>query len=187
MDVVLSTERLILRRFTPDDVDLLVELDSDPEVMRFLTNGKPTPYATVRDELLPKIIEEYSTQPRHGMWATVDKAGHFLGWHSLALPANGDDTQAELGYRLRRAAWGHGYATEGAKALIVDAFTTRGLRRVFAETMAVNTGSRRVMAKAGLRHVRTFHVEFDDPIPGTEHGEVEYAITREEWAELSRT
>jgi RimJ/RimL family protein N-acetyltransferase len=186
MDVVLTTERLILRRFTPDDLDLLVELDSDPEVMRYLTNGKPTPYATVRDEILPKIINGYASRPRHGKYATLDRAsGRFLGWHSLAFPASGDASQAELGYRLRRAAWGHGDATEGARALVVDAFTTRGLRRVYAETMAVNAGSRRVMEKAGLRYVRTFQLEFDDPIPGTELGEVEYAITREEW--LSRT
>ncbi|GAA1788292.1 GNAT family N-acetyltransferase [Luedemannella flava] len=179
MDVVLTTERLILRRFTPADVDLLVELDGDPEVMRFLTNGRPTPYATVRDEILPKIIQGYTTRPRHGKWATLDRSGEFLGWHSLKF--TGDDTQAELGYRLRRAAWGHGYATEGARALIDDAFTTRGLRRVYAETMAVNQASRRVMEKSGLRYVRTFHLDFDDPIPGTEHGEVEYAITRDEW------
>jgi RimJ/RimL family protein N-acetyltransferase len=186
MDVVLTTERLILRRFTPDDLDLLVELDSDPEVMRFLTNGKPTPYATVRDEILPKIINGYAAQPRHGKYATVDRSsGRFLGWHSLAFPADGDESQAELGYRLRREAWGHGYAAEGARALVDDAFTARGLRRVYAQTMAVNTGSRRVMEKAGLRYARTFHLDFDDPIPGTELGEVEYAITREEW--LSRT
>lgn len=61
------------------------------------------------------------------------------------------------------------------------AFTTLGLRRVFATTMAVNLASRRVMEKAGLRYVRTFHLEFDDPIPGTEHGEVEYAVTADEW------
>jgi RimJ/RimL family protein N-acetyltransferase len=182
MDVVLTTERLILRRFTPADVDLLVELDSDPEVMRFLTNGKPTPYAKVRDEILPKIIKGYATHPRHGRLATIERAtGAFLGWHALSLPADRDESQAELGYRLRRAAWAHGYGTEGSRALVDDAFARRGLRRVFAETMAVNAGSRRVMEKAGLRYVRTFHVDFDDPIPGTELGEVEYAITREEW------
>jgi RimJ/RimL family protein N-acetyltransferase len=47
--------------------------------------------------------------------------------------------------------------------------------------MAVNTASRRVMEKAGLRYARTFHLEFDDPIDGTELGEVEYELRREDW------
>ena len=61
------------------------------------------------------------------------------------------------------------------------AFEDVGLERVWAQTMAVNVGSRAVMARAGLRYVRTFYLEFDDPIPGTELGEVEYAITRDVW------
>jgi RimJ/RimL family protein N-acetyltransferase len=56
-----------------------------------------------------------------------------------------------------------------------------GLKRIWAETMAVNLASRRVMEKAGLAYVRTFHLEWDDPIEGTQAGEVEYAITRAEW------
>jgi len=55
------------------------------------------------------------------------------------------------------------------------------MRRVWAQTMAVNSRSRRVMEKAGLAYVRTSHEEFDDPLPGTEHGEVEYALTKAEW------
>jgi RimJ/RimL family protein N-acetyltransferase len=92
-----------------------------------------------------------------------------------------DDGEAELGYRLCRSAWGRGLATEGSRALVRHAFDTVGVRRVWAETMAVNDRSRAVMAKAGLRYVRTFHLTFDDPIPGTEHGEVEYELRREDW------
>ena len=64
------------------------------------------------------------------------------------------------------------------------AFTELGARRVYAETMAVNLGSRRVMEKAGLRLVRTFHQPWPDRIEGDEHGDVEYALTRAEWEEL---
>jgi RimJ/RimL family protein N-acetyltransferase len=94
-------------------------------------------------------------------------------------PAQGGrpDDEIELGYRLRRSAWGRGYATEGLRALIRRAFEL-GIRRVFAQTMAVNLASRRVMEKSGLRFVRTFHLMWDDPIPGTEYGEVEYALDR---------
>jgi RimJ/RimL family protein N-acetyltransferase len=179
---------MILRRFTGADRDDLFELDSDPEVMRFLTNGKPTPYEKVRDDLLPKILAEYERSPRHGCWAATDPGtGRFLGWFSLARPDHDDLDEANLGYRLRREVWGQGLATEGARALVRAAFMTLGLRRVFATTMAVNLASRRVMEKAGLRHVRTFHLEFDDPIPGTEHGEVEYAVTADEWQSTWRT
>jgi len=65
--------------------------------------------------------------------------------------------------------------------LIRRGFTELGARRVWAWTMAVNTRSRRVMEKVGLAHVRTFYEEWDDFLPGTEHGEVEYALTKADW------
>ncbi|WDZ85647.1 GNAT family N-acetyltransferase [Micromonospora cathayae] len=176
---LLESDRLRLRRFTPADLDHLVELDADPEVMRYLTNGRPTPLPVLRDDLLPRILAGYERSPGLGRWAAVSRTdGEFLGWFALDPPAGDDRTQAELGYRLRRSAWGRGLATEGSRALIRYAFDQLGLRRVWAETMAVNVRSRRVLERAGLRHVRTFHLTWDDPIPGTEHGEVEYEILR---------
>jgi RimJ/RimL family protein N-acetyltransferase len=84
---------------------------------------------------------------------------------------------------VRQAVPGH--AAEGARALIRNAFTDLGTQRVFAQTMAVNTRSRRVMDRAGLRYLRTFHLQWDDPIPATEHGEVEYELLREDWLQES--
>ena len=89
--------------------------------------------------------------------------------------------EPELGYRLRRSAWGKGYATEGCRALIDKAFSVHGVRRVLAETMVVNAASRRVMEKAGLRLVRVFHADWPDKIPGDDHGDVEYALDRGTW------
>ncbi|MDG4815775.1 GNAT family N-acetyltransferase [Micromonospora sp. WMMD956] len=182
--VLLETGRLRLRRFTGADADALTELDADPEVMRYLTGGRPTPAEVVRGELLPRLLAGYDRHPGLGRWAAVDRAtGMFLGWFALDAPAGAQPvTQAELGYRLRRAAWGRGLATEGSRALLRHAFATVGLARVWAQTMAVNTPSRRVMEKAGLRYVRTFHLDWDDPIEGAEHGEVEYELLRAEWA-----
>jgi RimJ/RimL family protein N-acetyltransferase len=71
--------------------------------------------------------------------------------------------------------------------MVAHAFTITGIDRVVAGTMAVNTRSRRVMEKVGLAHVRTWHDEFDDPLPGTEHGEVGYELTREQWVARART
>jgi RimJ/RimL family protein N-acetyltransferase len=103
----------------------------------------------------------------------------FLGWFHLR-PGHGEGL--ELGYRLRRAAWNHGYATEGSCALVCRGFTGLGLERVFAHTMTVNAASRRVLEKSGLALVRTYPYEGPGPIDGSEHGAVEYALTRAEWA-----
>ncbi|MFD8493393.1 GNAT family N-acetyltransferase [Amycolatopsis sp. NPDC059657] len=183
MHVFLETERLVLRRFTSGDVDNLVELDGDPEVMRYLTGGKPTPAEEIRDDYLPAFLSYYDRFDGYGFWAAIEKTtGEFLGWFHFRPQPSDVPGDVELGYRLRKAAWGKGYGSEGSRALIDKGFTEFGVRRVYAQTMAVNTGSRRVMEKSGLRFVKKFDLGLHDPIPGTEHGEVEYAITREEWA-----
>ena len=180
----LRTERLVLRRFTAEDADLLVELDGDPEVMRFISGGLATPADTAR-ERLEAWIAMYQRTPGLGFWAAQDAGtGEFLGWFHLRPSA--DSGEPELGYRLRRSAWGAGLATEGSRALIDRAFATTATPRIIARTLAVNTGSRRVMEKAGMRLARTFHGNWPVSIPGDEHGDVEYAITRAEWQDQGR-
>jgi RimJ/RimL family protein N-acetyltransferase len=176
-----QTDRMTLRRVTKDDIDLFVELDSDPAVMRYLTGGRPTPRTWVETVMLVRVLEEYE-RGVPGRWLAHDRVtGEFLGWFGLDSDTSPPDAR-ELGYRLKATAWGRGLATEGSLALIEYSFTGLRLRRVWAQTMAVNRGSRRVLEKAGLRYVRTTHRDFDDPIPGTEHGEVEYELLRVEWA-----
>ena len=180
--ILLETPRLVLRQFTGDDVDNLFSLNGDPEVMRYLTGGKPTPRETIRDEIIPLHLGVYRRLDRLGTWAAESAATReFLGWFHLR-PGPGDDiTNVELGYRLRPPAWNQGYASEGSRALIDLGFAGLGVARVFAQTMTVNAASRRVMEKCGLTLVRTFAWELPDAIEGAEHGEVEYAITRPEW------
>jgi RimJ/RimL family protein N-acetyltransferase len=72
-------------------------------------------------------------------------------------------------------------ATEASRALLRHAFDTVGQRRVIAQTMAVNTGSRGVMEAIGMRYVRTYHPTWDAPLPGADLGEVEYEMTRAMW------
>lgn len=182
MHVFLETTRLRLRRFTEADVENLVALDGDPAVMRYLTGGRPTPRAEVEQVILPRLLGYYERSADYGFWAAEGRTtGEFLGWFHFRPDEGRPDDEAELGYRLRRPAWGGGYATEGSRALIDRGFDAAGVRRVVATTMAVNAASRRVLEKAGLRHIRTFHQDFDEAIAGTEHGEVEYALTRAEW------
>ncbi|MFJ4986333.1 GNAT family N-acetyltransferase [Streptomyces sp. NPDC088732] len=175
MRIFLETERLRLRHFTDSDTDAdhLIGLDSDPEVMRYL--GSPTPADVIRHDVLPRFA-------RSQVWAAEERTtGQFIGWFALTPRDGGPADDLELGYRLRRAAWGRGYGTEGARALVAKAFTDLGARRVYAETMFVNARSRRVMENAGLSFVRVFHEQWEVPLAGAEHGEVEYALLRTDW------
>jgi RimJ/RimL family protein N-acetyltransferase len=180
--IILETPRLALRQFTEDDVGNLFDLNSDPEVMRYLTGGKSTPREEIRDQIIPFHLAVYRRLDRLGTWAAESTAtGEFLGWFHFR-PGHGTDiTNIDLGYRLRRSAWNKGYATEGSRALIDMGFTDLGVERVFAHIMTVNLASRRVMEKCGLALVRTTPYQGADVIEGAEHGEVEYALTRPEW------
>jgi RimJ/RimL family protein N-acetyltransferase len=181
--IILETPRLALRQFTEDDVDNLFDLNSDPEVMRYLTGGKPTPREEIRDRIVPFHLAAYDRFDRLGTWAADSAAtGEFLGWFHFRPGPGTDITNISLGYRLRRPVWNKGYATEGSRALIDMGFTGLGVERVFSHTLTVNIASRRVMAKCGLTLVRTAPYEGADVIEGAEHGEVEYALTKPEWA-----
>jgi RimJ/RimL family protein N-acetyltransferase len=182
VEVFLETERLLLRRFTMADVDNLVELDRDPEVMRFVPDAVGTPRDEVENEVLPAFLSYYDRYAGYGFWAAIEKStGHFLGWFHFRPPDAGRPDEVELGYRLRRSAWGKGYATEGSCALIRKGFTELGVQRVVAEAMTVNIASRRVMEKAGLTLVRAFPLDWPAPVDGDEQGGVEYARTKVDW------
>jgi len=162
MHVFLETERLVLRRFTATDVDHLVDLDSDPEVMRYLNGGRPTPRETIQQIILPAFLSYYEPHPGLGVFAAIEKrSGEFLGLFGFRPKdaVNRNDVvppgEVALGYRLRRVAWGKGYATEGARALIRKGFTELGVQRVVATIYRDNLPSCRVMEKVGLSLVRT--------------------------------
>jgi RimJ/RimL family protein N-acetyltransferase len=195
MHPFLETDRLIFRPFTLDDLDKLVELDSDPEVMRFLSGGAPTPREMIEREVLPRFIEATRRHPEFGYFAAMEKSsGDFVGSFGLS-PEKGGPGDVSLGYRLRRAAWGKGYGTEGARALIARAFQQPDVRRVIATTYEENLASRRVMEKAGMTLVRRFRMTpvqlasegtYDSSAGVIWPGEdVEYAIEKAEWERRS--
>jgi RimJ/RimL family protein N-acetyltransferase len=128
---ILETPRLTLRQFTEGDLDNLFELDSDPQVMRYLTGGLPTPLDQIRDRMIPFHLAVYDRLDRLGTWAAESAAdGEFLGWFHFRPGPDGDITNVDLGYRLRRPAWHKGYATEGSRALIRMGFTELTVERV---------------------------------------------------------
>jgi RimJ/RimL family protein N-acetyltransferase len=180
--IVLETKRMVLRRFTVDDVDVLVELDSDPAVMHHITGGRITPREEIETDVLPAFLGYYQRFAGYGFWAAIDKeTADFIGWFHLRPQPGSPEDEPELGYRLRRAAWGNGFASEGSRALIDKAFGELGASRVVASTMAVHLASRRVMENAGMTLLRTFHQDWPYQIPGAEHGDVEYVIDRATW------
>ena len=191
MQALLETDRLLLRRFTEVDEDALFDLDSDPEVMRFLSGGAPTPRDVIRNDILPRFLRYDERFPGYGVWAAVEKAtGEFSGWFSFQPSGEASD-EVRLGYRLSRAAWGKGYATEGSKALIRKGFSELDVRRVVATTYEDNVASRRVMEKVGMTLSRTFRLTpedlkkvdtYDATTLGLWDGEdVEYALGRGDW------
>lgn len=191
--VHLETERLTLRAFTLADADALVALDGDPVVMRWLTGGVATPREEIARRILPGFIAASACGDGYGVWAAESRAtGEFLGWFAFR-PTDGATAQrgeVSLGYRLRRAVWGQGYATEGARALIHQGFRESGVQRVVATTYQENQASRRVLEKAGLRLIRRYRPTPAELaasatfVPGGEvwdGDDLEYAITRAEW------
>lgn len=177
--VFLETPRLVLREFTEDDLPLLIELDSDPEVMRHLAPGQPVDVARLRDFVLPLFLDFHRRTPDYGFWAAHERAtDEFVGWFHLRPHKTMVPPVIELGYRLRRSAWGRGYATEASCALLDRGFGQLGLDRVVATTMAANAGSRAVMEKCGLVFVRNF---VEEHFPGEDKRAVLYEIRREDW------
>jgi RimJ/RimL family protein N-acetyltransferase len=178
----LQTERIKLVPLTAEHLELEVELDSDAEVMRYLTG-----HARTRAQVLAAHEMRMATAapvPGLGFWVGfVDE--QFVGWwllEPLGGAADGPvEGEAELGYRLLRRFWRQGLASEGSRELLRHAFEDLDIHRVSALTMTVNTGSRATMAAVDMTYVRTFHDDVNEELDGSELGAVEYAITKDAW------
>ncbi len=154
------TRRLRLRGWTGADVEAFLALSTDPEVMRFF----PRPATPAEAESFVRL-----QQVRHGAGEptlyVVERLedGAFLGFTGLAVPTGPLPFTpcVEIGWRLVRAAWGHGYATEAAAACLDEAFGERGLAEVVSFTAAVNLPSQAVMRRLGM--IRDVDGDFDHP------------------------
>lgn len=139
---------LDLRPLAATDLDALIDLDSDPEVLRYINGGTPCPPDVVRDHILPRMLSHAG--PGVGFFA-IERGGGFLGWAHLK-PDRFDPAWLEVGYRLKRSSWGQGIATEAARRMVAQAFALG--RDASACTMPDNRGSRRVMEKVGMTYAR---------------------------------
>lgn len=180
---VLSTARIHLEPMTTEHLPLLIELDSDAEVLRHIL-GRARSASEAHEFWEPICADTDADAVGLGWWIGWRRSdSDFLGWWDLSpdSPLLTDPVHAEAGWRLARRHWRNGFATEGATKVLEHGFSTVGLDAVCAETMAVNEASRQVMSRLCMRHVRTDHRQWDSPLPGAEYGEVVYEITRDEW------
>jgi len=165
----LETLRLSMRVFTPDDLDDLCALNGDRGVMKYIADGK----VSTREEVgraLARFIRYPKLYADLGVWHTSRRdTGAFIGF--FALNYAGKSADIEVGYRLMRDAWGLGFATEGATALVQFGFDELSLDRIIGVTHPGNKASQRVLMKAGLedrgwgryydRRLRLFAAERD--------------------------
>jgi len=145
---LLQTDRLDLREFTDGDLEELAPILGDPEVMRFSLRGPADRAAVAR--AIAHYLDSYRRNG-FGRWAVVERSSQeLLGFCGVGLmPVDGVDTP-ELGYRLRRESWGHGYATEAAVACRDYAFASLGIERLIAMIEPANVGSVGVARKVGF-------------------------------------
>lgn len=162
MTFEIETERLILRDMRLTDLDGMFELDSDPEVHKYLGN-KPVKTKEESRRIIEGVLKQYKERGI-GRWAAIEKeTGEFIGWSGIRLNTeynmNGFTKYYDVGYRLIKQFWGKGYATESGKAAIDYAFNTLKLQEIYATTEMGNEASHNALLKIGLHYVEDFYFE----------------------------
>lgn len=149
MNIIIETERLILRTFTKDDASLIYELNQDPEVIKYTLD--PMHDLAHAQEVLEQVILPQYELYHHGRWATHTKEdGHFIGW--CGLKYRPELNEVDLGYRFIQSTWGKGYATESAKACIQYGFERLGLQHIVGRALPENLASVKVLEKCGMTY-----------------------------------
>lgn len=163
MNQIVETERLKLRQFNESDFQGLFELDSDPEVMRYISEGKPMTKSEVATTL-QKIMARYDEWKVYGVWAAELKATEeFIGWFSLKpLPGT---AEIEVGYRLLKKHWAKGFATEGSRRLVDYGLNQIGLKKIVAITNVKNEASKKVLKKIGLNYIDNREYQSSPGVP----------------------
>jgi RimJ/RimL family protein N-acetyltransferase len=158
--VTRHTERLVLRQWREEDLEPFAQLNADPEVMRYF----PAPLDREQSDAMVTRMRERIEVQGWGLWAVERRdTGAMVGFTGLAVPRNPLPFQpcVEVGWRLARSAWGHGFATEAAREALRVGFHELGLAEVVSFTTVTNTRSRAVMERLGM--VREPAEDFDHP------------------------
>ena len=178
----IETERLILREFVADDWAALLAYQSDPRYLRYYDWTGRTERA-VRG-FVQMFLDQQAAQPRHKFQLAITVRGddRAIGNCGIRLAMPGARV-ADIGYELAPEQWGHGYATEAARAILAFGFDTLGIHRAWASCVADNTASAHVLTKLGMR--REAHLREVDYYKGRWWDEQIYAILEDEWRALA--
>ena len=156
MNVIIETPRLLLRTFTPDDAQLIYDLNNDPEVTRF-TYDPIWNHEHAREILEKKILPQYALY-NYGRWAVHIKPNHeFIGWCGLKYRPELDEV--DLGYRFKKQYWGKGYATEAAYASIHYGFEKLNLPIITGRAEPANIASCKVLEHCDMLYIGMQEIE----------------------------
>ena len=147
--VEIETERLLMRGWRDGDLEPYARMCADPEVMRFIGNGSTLTREGSREQI--SRFSRHWERRGFGLWALEEKTGGaFVGFAGLAYQEDWAEGghKTEVGWRLDRAFWGRGLATEAAKASVTHGLENVGLERIIIQP--ANAVSRRVAEKADL-------------------------------------
>ena len=160
MHTIFETARLILSRFTEADAPLLLQLNSDPEVVKYVHERPLQTEEDARNVIVNIILPQY--EKNLGRWAMHTKADNeFIGWCGLKFLA--EKNEIDLGYRLIRTAWGKGYATEAATHTLAYGFDTLQIGLIHGKAHVENIASLKILEKIGMKFIRE-EVEDECPI-----------------------
>jgi RimJ/RimL family protein N-acetyltransferase len=181
----LGTARLRLRQWRASDREPLAALNADPRVMEFM----PGCLSRAESDALARRSEEEIARQGWGFWATeLRESGAFIGFVGLHVPSfEAPFTPCvEIGWRLERASWGNGFATEAARECLRFAFESLVLEEVVSFTVPLNRRSRAVMERLGMH--RDALGDFDHPRLPAGHAlrpHVLYRLRREDWQRVA--
>ena len=156
---MIKTDRIYLKRFREDDIDLLFQLDGDSDVMKYITLGVSRTMEEVIEKSMPRILKSYQEHSDFGIFAAYLKnSDEYIGWFQFEQDKELKNA-IEIGWRLKKQHWGNGYATEVAIAL-----SEMGIemgKTIVVRAMIENLASIRVMEKAGLEFEKEFWGDYE--------------------------
>lgn len=153
MNLIIETERLLLRELLPSDAEAMFKMDANPNVHKYLWN-KPTETIEETRKIIEFVRNQY-LQNNIGRFAMISKeTNEFIGWAGLKFNTetlNGKTNFYDIGYRLDEPFWGKGFATEASFAWLTYGFNTMKIKTMTASAQAENAASNRILQKIGMQ------------------------------------